>query len=121
MDFIPIPVILMIENHNKVSCRLLSMCEGHCRRASPPSCGLRLSGLEHGLVLTVRGLTPSGKYCIYPNPDIRIWRNMSVTYFRRSYMYPTLRYGFSKHFGSPHTNSFLLLFLRFVLESPKYC
>ena len=54
------------------------MCEGHCRRASPPSCGLRLSGLEHGLVLTVWGLTPSGKYCIYPNPDIRIWRNMSV-------------------------------------------
>ena len=41
-----------------VSFGLLSMSEGHCRRASPLSYELRLSGLEHGLVSTVQGLFP---------------------------------------------------------------
>ena len=92
---------------NKVSFGLLSMCDGHCRRASPLSYGLRLSGLEHGLVLTVWGFTLR-KVLHIPQSGYSYLEEYERANFRRSYMYPTLRYVFSKHFGSPHTKCSLV-------------
>jgi len=80
----------------------------------PLSYGLRLSGLEHGLVLTVWGLNGwcPRKVLHIPQSGYSYLEEYECANFRRSYMYPTLRYGFSKHFGSLHANLFFYLYFR---------